>query len=333
MKAAKNILLLIAGALLLFSGTGNAQQQRQKDMIGITPVVSDELDFHPSVKSVLEKKTRQLLTVNGMAEVTERFVLVPNITVLSKDVTATAPAMYAMEIDIAFFVLDPVEGVIFNEIAFTEKVVERQENKAYIAAINKVNPRAPEVRAFVDAVKRKIIDYYQTHLPAIIGEAKGLAAQKKYDEALSRLASIPEVIDGYEAVGEAVIAICRQRYNSEADRLINEAKGHIVLKEYAPAIEILVQVDPLSERFGEASKLISQVQNTIEARERAAIAGQMQRHKEKQELALRIHDDKVMLTAKAIDAARDIGVAQAQNQRPTIIEKVNIWFKSKFGKR
>ncbi|MDR2472066.1 MAG: hypothetical protein LBD53_00700 [Tannerella sp.] len=329
----KKILILTIGALLLFSGTGKAQPSHQKDMIGITPVISDELDFHPSVKSVLDKKTRQILTMNGIAEVTERFVLVPNITLLSKTVTPTAPPMYAMEIDISFFVVDPIEGVIFNEISFTEKVVEKQENKAYIQAINKVNPRSSEARAFVEAAKRKIIDYYRTHLTAIIGEAKGLAAQKKYDEALSRLASIPAGIEGYQAVGDIVVSICRQRYNSEADRLMNEARGHITLKQYSDAIDLLVQVEPLSERFGEASKLITQVQNTIEARERAALSRQMAIHKEKQETALRIHDDKVMLTAKSIDAARDIGVAQARNQQPTIIQRVNIWFKSKFGRR
>jgi len=56
----------------------------------------------------------------------------------------------------------------------------------------------------------------------------------------------------------------------------------------------------------------------------------MQVYEDRKATALRVHDDKVALTKLYIEAARDVGVAQAKNQQPTYVQTVNNWFKSKF---
>ncbi|MDR3268176.1 MAG: hypothetical protein LBT83_03820 [Tannerella sp.] len=323
------LFLLLSGFLLLSIFTLTAQTSR-KDMVGITPVVSDEMDLPTAIKSVLENKTRQMVTSHGMADLSERFVLVPNITVLTKDVTATAPPMFALTVDISFFVLDAVEGVIVNEITYPIKAVDRLEDKAFIQAINKINPRSDEVRLFIDGSKRRILEYYKSHLSAIIKQAQSMAAQGNYEDALSRLSSIPEIIEGYDAVGNAISSIYGQYLNREAEMLINEAKSKIAVRNYSEAMEALAKVDPESDRFKAATDLVAKVKASIDAKEQAAIATQVKRYEERREDALRIHDDKVALTKQYIDAARDVGVAQAQNQKPTVIQVVNNWFKAKF---
>jgi hypothetical protein len=331
MKNIKNkFWIILCGLLFISACTLTAQQIKRSDMIFITPVVSDELEMPGGVRSVLENKVRQMLTANGFSSYTERFVLVPNITVLSKNVTATAPPMFALDLDISFHILDVVEGTIINEISYPVKGVDRQEHKAFIQAINKINPRSAEVSVFVNGSKKRIIEYYNARLSILVKQAESMAAQGKYEAAISRLTFIPEVVDNYDVVADAISSIYRQYLNREADSLINKARSHIAVRQYSDAMEALAQVDPVSDRYETATALVKKVKDSIDASARASIARQEKRYEDKKEAFYRVHDDKVALTKLQIEAARDVGIAQAENQKPSVIQIVNNWFKSKF---
>ncbi|MDR1880388.1 MAG: hypothetical protein LBQ78_05595, partial [Tannerellaceae bacterium] len=313
-----NIHGLLTACFLLIGVPAMSQRTlTQKDAIAITPVVSDELHLPSGVLSILETKTRQMLTSNGLANYSERFVLVPNITVLTKNVTPTAPPMFSMELEISFYVLDAVEGTIMNEISYTKKGINREEHKAFIQAINEINPRSAEVKRFIDATKERLIEYYKMRTPVLLKQAEALAAQSKYEDALMVLSNIPENMEGYEVVAGAMASIHKQYVNREADFLINEAKGYLTTKKYPEAMEALAQVDPLSDRYKTAISMVDQLKASIEARERAAraaveekekaaIARQMQIYEDKKAAAQKAHDDQVEITKLSIAASRDV---------------------------
>lgn len=327
MKTIQTILLLLISVL-----SGWAQQTlSSKDMIAITPLVSDELPVADGVKNILETKARQMLTMNGLASYSERFVLTPNITILTKDVTSTAPPMFSITMEISFYVIDVVDQTIISEIVFPGKGIDKLEHKALIQAINRINSRSEKVSAFIEETKNRITDYYKMRIPAISKQAETLAAQGLYEDALNLLSGVPESVAGYPTVANKIKTIYKQYANHQADQILSEAKGHIAIREYQAAVELLSEVSPLSDRYKNATSLINNIKSSIDASERAAIASQMQRYESKQEEARRIHDDEVALQKMAIKASRDIAVANNEANKPSLMKSINSWFISKFN--
>lgn len=327
MKTIQTILLLLASVL-----SGWAQQTvSPKDMIPITPMVSDELPVADGVKKILESKARQMLTMNGLASYSERFVLTPNITILTKDVTATAPPMFSITMEISFYVVDVFDQTVICEIVFPGKGIDRQEHKALIQAINRINPRSEKVSAFIEETKNRITDYYRMRIPTLSKQAETLAAQGFYEDALNILSGVPESVEGYPAIANKIKTIYKQYANHQADQLLSKAKGYIAGREYQAATELLAEVSPLSDRYKNAITLINNIKSSIDASERAAIASQMERYESKQEEARRIHDDEVALQKMAINASRDIAIANNEANKPSLMKSINNWFISKFN--
>ena len=327
MKIIQTILLLLASVL-----SGRAQQTlSSKDMIAITPLVSTELPVADGVKKILELKARQMLTMNGLASYSERFVLTPNITILTKEATPTAPPMFSISMEISFYVVDVFDQTIISEIVFPGKGIDQQEHKALIQAINRINPRSEKVSAFIEETKNRITDYYKMRIPTLSKQAETLAAQGFYEDALNLLAGVPESVEGYPAIANKTKIIYKQYANHQAAQLLKEAKGHIAIREYPAAIELLADISPLSDRYKTATSLINSIKSSIDASERAAITSQMQHYEAKQEEARRIHDDEVALQKMAINASRDIAIANNEANKPSLMKSINNWFISKFN--
>ncbi|MDR1407369.1 MAG: hypothetical protein LBJ23_04905 [Tannerella sp.] len=326
-------LLLLTGWLLYAAALMSQQTISQRDMIAITPVVSDELAVNSGIRKTLETKARQMLTKNGaMASFSERFVLVPNITESSKNVTATAPPMFAIEMDVSFYIVDVVEQTVMGEISFQVTGVHRNEHEAYIHAINQINVGSVEAKAFVNRSREKIIAYYNTQIPTIIRKAGTLSSQQLYDEALMLLYGVPECVEGYPAVADEMTKTYRKMLNHDADVLLSEAKGFAAERNFGAALDALVKVDPFSDRYATARAQIESIRRQIDAIERAAFEVRMTEIDAKREAELRKEDNDIVKLE--IRAARDVAVAKsvadAYASNNSLMAGVNRWFKSLF---
>lgn len=324
----KNTILFLG--LLLHASLSVAQQMSQENMIAISAVVSDELAVNSGIRKALETKTRQMLTQNGLASQSERFVLTPNITELTKDVTATAPPMFSIDFEVAFYIIDVVEQTIIDEISFPVQGVNQQEHKAYIQGINQVNVRSAEVKKFIDNSKQKIVAYYKTRIPAIIKQAETLASQALYDDALSLLSGVPDCIEGYDAVANEMTKTYKKLLNHDADILINKANGLIATRDYEAAIELLAEVDPLSDRYKTAKSHVEKIRTQINASELASVQAKMMAFEMRKEEELRKHNDEVTIKKMSIAAARDIAIANEKKENSLMVS-INRWFKAKFN--
>jgi hypothetical protein len=328
----KKLLLLTGWLLCAF--TFMAQQKiSERDMIAITPIVSDELAVNSGIRKTLETKARQLLTKNGaLASFSERFVLTPNVTESSKNMTSTAPPMFAIEMEVSFYIVDVVEQAVMGEISFPVTGVHRNEHEAYIQAINKVNVGSAEARTFVNGCREKIIAYYNTHLPVIIKKAETLSSQQLYDEALVLLGGVPECVEGYPAVADEMTKTYKKMLNRDADIFLNEAKAFAAERNFGDALDALVKIDPLSDRYAVARAQIDGIRKQIDALERAAFEVQMTEIDAKREADLRKENNDI--TKLEIRAARDVAVAKSVSdayvKSNTLMASVNRWFKSLF---
>lgn len=316
-------LLMLFG---LFTLSVNGQKTlTSKEMIAITPMVCDDINLPADARAALNMKLTQMVSMNGFGSTSGIMALTANVVTIDKQVTATAPAQFIVELEVSVYIVDVIEGVAIGETSFSVKGVDRLENKAVIQAINAINVRGTKVKSFMDESRTKLIDYYTTRIPTLMTKAKTLASQNAYDDAIAILTAIPENMSEYSSVAELISSIYRSKIDREATAALQSAKGKITLKKYDEALEFLSMVDPLSTKSKEVYTMIQSIQNSLDATERERIEDKLRKYEDKQ----RAHDDQVALRKLEINAARDIAVANNENNR-SMMSSLKKWFKGKF---
>lgn len=320
----RKIALLLSVCCVPFLSSAQ-QALSAKDMVAITPMLPYGLDLPADAQSSLNMKLTQMVTQNGFGSFSPQFVLTANVVMLDKQATATAPVQFITKIEVSFFVVDVMEQVIIDETSIEVQGIDRLENKAIIQAINQIKPRNPEIRRFMDNARTKIIDYYNTRIPALLTKAQQLAEQNQYGQALAVLAAIPENVDQYPMVAEQMTAIYMKMIDRQAVAAIQDAKGKIAIRDYEGALDALMFVDPSSSHSKEAFALIDQIKGAVDAKEERELAEKWKVYEDQREAQMRAED----LAKRRIDAARAVGVEQAKTES-SVANTLNKWFLGKF---
>lgn len=310
------VLFLLGGGLNVF-----AQQMLDSEvMIGVTPALPAKMDIPEQAQKVLLQKLRQVSTQNGFGSFSGDFVLTANPLLTNKSVAEIIPPQTLIELEISIYLLNIQEQIIVDEIAISGKGLNSNETRAFIQAIQVVNPRSPAVRTFMKGCREKITAYYTTRVPALLAKAQSLAEREQYQEALAVLSSVPESVDEYSAVAEQMVAIYLKEIDKKASGILQGVKAALATKDYEKALELLLQIDPSSTYFKEASTLIDSVKANIDAQEKAEL--------EERQRAL---DDRMKLEKMRLEAAQKMGALYAQETENTAIEeKLTDWFLGKF---
>lgn len=304
-------------------------QPQQEERIAITPMVCDALDLAADARAALNQKLLQMTVQNGFGATGGPFILTASVRTVDKQVTATAPAQYIVELEISIYVVNLQEQLLVAETSFVVKSIETSEHKAVIRAINRINARTPVVRQFMTSAREKIVDYYATRIPTIIAKAQSLTDRGDYEAALATLATVPESLDDYPMVAEKMAAVYTQMVDKFAAVSIQEAKSKIALRDYEGALDALLYVDPSSTHFEEATRMVSSIESTIDAREQAEIQARLDQMEAQRELALKIHDDEVMLRRMQIEASQKTAKEQPSESEATMQSALKDWL---FGK-
>lgn len=310
------VMFLLSGALSV-----SAQQTLSaEEMIGVTPALPSKMDIPEAARKVLLQKLRQTATQNGFGSYSGDFVLTANPLLVDKSVAEVIPPRTLIELEISVYLVNIQEQIIVDEVAISSKGLNNNETKAFIQAIQGLNPRSATMRTFMKSCREKITAYYTTRVPALLAKAKSLAEREQYREALGVLAAVPESVDEYPAIADQMVAIYLKEIDKEAATILQEVKAVLAKKDYERALDLLVVIDPSSTRFTEASKLIDSIKDSIDAEEKARL-------EERQ----RAMDDKMKLEKMRLEAAQKMGVSYAQETGADDVEdKLTSWFLGKF---
>lgn len=168
--------------------------------IKLTVMVPDE-NLSVEAAKQLESKLIQMVTANGIGGLggNPRYVLAPEVNLLKKEVTSTAPVRHLITYDITFYVADILLGTVFASSNIQATGVGDSETLAFLAAFNDLKPTDAKFQQMLSDAQDKIVKYYQEHGAELVNEAKMLSAKGDYAEAMALLGSIPaEVGDVYE---------------------------------------------------------------------------------------------------------------------------------------
>lgn len=278
----KNLLVALA-ILFMLPVSVNAQK-----LIGITPYVDEECRVPSHAVKTLKHKLTQIVTQSGFGSTSNDFYLTTSVVDINKQAIPTIPVQYEVELEVSLYLVVPAENLIVAEYPVVVKGMESSESKAYVQALNLVNPRSPKIRMFMQSCREKIVEYYNTYLPAKLKTAEAFATQGDYSAAVSVLASFPDCVEGYDKVAQKISEYYQKEIDLEAQYSLNEAKALMVKEDYANALDVLSAVNPLSTKSGDAMAMIKQIDDIAKARKAAELeekALERQRALEAEQLA------------------------------------------------
>lgn len=292
-------------------------------LITIAPYISDQIENLPSAAEVnLESKLNEIVMANGVGGslFNSRFVITPNVTVMSKNIVPSAPPRVALNLHVNLYVGDGFEGTRFASTSVNVKGVGANENKAYISAFNQIRASSPEIRELLSAAKNRIVDYYNTNCDLIIREAELAASTNNLNLSLSMLASIPKVnMECYEKASERIVPVYLKKINRDCQVQLSAAQNAWNTgRSYEAALQAmkhLQRIEPDAGCYEEARLLSTNIGNhmrEVEDRE--------------WDLLLKVQQDDVDLQRAAIDAARAVGVSHGDNQPQNVTYNVRGWW-------
>lgn len=221
-----------------------AKSNDEERIVLNTFIPENILESTPSARKLFITKLGQIVTRNGLggdgADENSRFIISGDLNILTKDVLPTAPPKYAVTIEANIAVGDGIDGKSFASEFIEFKGVGVSEDKAFIAAIRKINPNHKAIKGLIDNGKQKIIEYYNSRCDFILKEANTLSDSRNFDEAVYVLNQVPEITkECYDASMDLAVAITKKKFEFECQSKIAEANALVTNGEFSKAASLL----------------------------------------------------------------------------------------------
>lgn len=271
--------------------------------IAIAAIVPDAAEIPNNAKNMLTNKLQQIATQNGLgaAPSNARFAIIPMVSILSKEITPTAPPMQAINLDVTLYIVDAQSQNIFSQTNISLKGVGKTEDAAFSKALKGINPKHGQFRGFVEKGKEKIVEFYNSQCDVIIKGSQSLAGQQKYEEALFLLLSVPDVSrECFDKCMDISIDIYQEYADQKCTEYLSAAKAAWAGKELSKVEENLGKITPDMACYPEAQQLVEQVTAAVEAE-----GGSSWNFK------MKVYDDTVEKEKLMIEAGKDVAMSWA----------------------
>lgn len=290
--------------ITLYCATLHAQKLSDEGRISMNVMVTDE-EIPAEACHNLENKLVRAITVNGYADngYCDRFVLTAKVDILSKDVIPSTPVRISQKLDVTFMVGDVIENKVYSTCTVSLSGIGVNETKAFISAFSKVNPKQQELQDMLKETRQKIVAFYTDRCDEIVRSAQTLAEMQRYDEAIFRLISVPNVCaDCYQKCQSAATSIFTRKINNEAATLLNRAKTEWMRHPNATGAQdvadIISQINPQAKNYDEVVALRQEIASQLEVDAR-----------KEWDLKMKQYEDNQAFKRSIVDACKAIGVA------------------------
>ncbi len=294
-----------------------AQDNNKNDGITLGAYIPAQAESIPtSSKQMLLNKLGQVITKNGISGgfSNSRFVITPNITVLSKDIMPSAPPKVALNLELTLYLGDGIAGNLFASESLELKGIGTNETKAYMSAIKRLNPKNKAVQNFITEGKTKIIEYYNNNCSLILKKASTLE-NGRLEEALMLLTSVPEASTCFNKVKSKIRILYQRLIDRDCKQKLREASAIWAANQNINAANdaaaLLSSIEPEAKCNAQVKSLFSKISKRVK------------------ELSDRDwnYQLKVLDVSKQyIKAARDVGVAYGKGQPSTVNYNVRGWY-------
>jgi hypothetical protein len=283
-------------------------------------IIPQAVSIPIEASTLLINKMNQIVSDNGMTGNTNsaRFIITPNVAVLTKEITGGAPMLHTLQLELTFYIGDGISGTKFSNTSLMSTGVGTSESKAYIDAIKRINSKDENIRKALEIGKLKIIDYYAKNCDIIINKAIASANSQRFDEAIYELTSIPDACEVcYNKALDKATTIFKSKIDFECKVLLNEATNVWSNSQdnygAQQASNYLSQINPNSSCYKDAVALNDKIALRIR-----------ELNQREWQFMLKKQQDAVDIEKAYIKAVRDVGVAYGENQPQSITTTYNV---------
>ena len=269
----------------------------------IVPEQQKEIDANAF--RLLATRLNAMMGANSVSsDMNGTFVMYPVVNVLDQKLVEGGLRNITMvEVELSLFVKQVLTHTLFGSCSKTLKGNGRNLSDAIRNAFSGINMRDNVYSQFLIQTKEKIANYYLENKANLLSQARQLASNQQYEQALTLLMTFPQNLKGADEVQAAAIEIYKKYQNKICSQMILKANAAISLQNYEEATSILATIDTESICHPDALKLIKKVEETIRTDQKA-----------EQELEEKLLDKQISLEKKRIDAIKEIAVAYYSNQ-------------------
>lgn len=223
------------------------------------------------------------------------------------DVVPGPPMQNVVNATLTLYIGDAHNEKIFATKTFQLQGVGTSQIRAYINALRTLNGRNNELQKFIDNGRVKIVNYFDNNHEQLLAQAEKALLMKDYEQALYISTSIPTCCVGYNEALKFTLNAYKAYIDNTAKTLLMKARSEWATspdKEGArAALELLNQIDMDASCYGDAVALQNEIKNTVKENWNFE-------HREKYKDAIGLEKDRIA-------AARAVGVAYGNNQKPT----------------
>lgn len=226
---------------------------------------------------LLDGRMHQFISQCGIVDngIDKRFSMSADVFVLSKDIIAGSPSRISQNLEVSFKILDVFENKSYGEVAINVVGIGINENKSFIMAFNNLKSNNQAVRDMIESAKRQIVIYYKTNAERIISHAYSISETGEFDEAIYRLAMVPDICaEAFDKCQDAMLDIFQKKIDYEGSHLLSRAKAFWAESPDADgasrATECLARISVMASCQPEVNLLLNEITNKIKDDQRKA---------------------------------------------------------------
>ncbi|MDA1336466.1 MAG: hypothetical protein O2818_06205 [Bacteroidetes bacterium] len=264
------------------SATGAASYTPDFELaIKLTPFVPDYPSLGASGKQMLESRLNTAIAkvaYGGAGQSNPKFIIGPSVTLLSENVTATAPPKYMNTYEVNLLAVDAENEMVMASYAFEVKGVGDSPTKSFINAFREVRFDDEGFFQFLRDAEEKAIGYYTTNCAAILSEAEAEAALRNYDAAYALVSVIPmEAAECFASVKEAKIRFFNASLTENCNELLSKMQAELgkmndpSASGFNPeAMSYYAMIDRASTCYPEAQKIYNEYTAKLDPKAKVA---------------------------------------------------------------
>lgn len=215
---------------------------------------------------------------------------------------------YLVKTTLTLYIGDAEAQKMYASRQFELKGAGKTEQLAYMNALKSLNAGNPDFQTFVTQGREKILDYFNANYSSYLTKARTAMKQRDYDQAMYWASRIPECCRGYNEAVALITSAYSDRVDYEAEQLLAQARAawaaHPDEAGAEEAHSFLTQIDPAAKCHSDAKALSDKIAKVVKTNWDFENVTK--------------YKDAVEADKRRVEAARQIGVAWAQNQPKTV---------------
>lgn len=251
------------GILLFMFACANVNAQG----LNIGVIVPEEMTDGVDAKSfrTLQIKLEKMITSSGATSVNSgNIVLFPVLNFVSDEmIEGGMRNIYNVDYELTVKAVSLSNNTTFGSLTWNLKGKGYTKSEAVREGFNKLVATDQRFASFFSEVRKKIEEYYISNKSSIIAQAKALATQKEYEEAISLLYEYPSGIKGYTDVQSTLSNIYKQYQTDNCSQILQEARAKFAVQDYETAVALIADIDASSSCASEAKTLSNQIRQKI----------------------------------------------------------------------